>query len=54
MINGGFGMAVEYSIEDPLFLTEPVIVQGEYTKSADYEFVEEQCDPAVARRHLRE
>ena len=52
LIDGGFGMDVEYTIVDPVYLTEPVTIRGEYRKSADYAFVEEQCDAAVARRHL--
>jgi hypothetical protein len=49
----GYKIAVSYTITDPVFLIEPVTVVGEYTKSADYPFVDEPCDPATARRHLR-
>jgi hypothetical protein len=49
----GYSMRVEYTIDDPIFLTEPVTVEGEYRKSADYDFVDEVCDPETARRHLR-
>jgi hypothetical protein len=50
----GYRMSVEYTIEDPVFLTGPVTVTGEYQKSSDYEFVAETCDKATARRHLEE
>lgn len=49
----GYSMSVEYTIDDPVFLTEPVTVSGEYQKSSDFEFVDETCDPETARRHLR-
>ena len=49
----GYRIGVEYTIEDPPFLTEPVTVTGEYQKTADYAFVDEPCDPATARRHLQ-
>jgi hypothetical protein len=48
----GLSMAVEYTITDPVYLTEPVTVTGVYTKSADFEFVDETCDANTARRHL--
>lgn len=53
LIDDGYGMSVEYTIDDPVYLTEPVTVSGDYRKSADFEFVDEVCDPEVARRHLR-
>jgi hypothetical protein len=52
LIDGGYGISVQYTIDDPEFLAEPVTVTGDYRKSADFEFVDETCDPAVARRHL--
>ena len=52
LIDGGYRMSVSYTIEDPVFLTEPVTVTGEYQKSSDYAFVAETCDKATARRHL--
>lgn len=53
LADDGYSIGVSYTIDDPVFLTEPVTVAGEYSKSADYEFVDEPCDPATARRHLR-
>lgn len=49
----GYKMSVSYTIEDPVFLTKPVTVDGEYQKSADYEFVDEPCDKSTARRFQR-
>jgi hypothetical protein len=49
----GYTIDVSYTITDSVFLAEPITVDGEYTKSADYAFVDEPCDPATARRHLR-
>lgn len=53
LADGGFAMSVSYTIDDPVYLTEPVTVEGEYQKSSDFEFVAEKCDPATARRHLQ-
>ena len=53
LTSDGFRMSVAYTIEDPVYLTEPVTVTGEYQKSADYEFVDEPCDRETARRHLQ-
>lgn len=49
----GYKMSVSYAIEDPVFLTKPVTVEGEYQKSADYTFVDEPCDKTAARRFQR-
>jgi len=49
----GFRMSVSYTIEDPVYLTQPVTVEGEYQKGSDYEFVDEPCDKETARRHLQ-
>jgi Family of unknown function (DUF6152) len=48
----GYRMSVAYTIEDPVYLTEPFTVTGEYQKTADYEFVDEPCDKATAHRFL--
>ena len=49
----GLRMSVAYTIDDPEYLTEPVIVEGEYQKGPDYAFVDETCDRATARKHLQ-
>ncbi len=49
----GYGMEVEYTIDDPEYLLEPVTVRGEYRKIADIEYVPETCEVDTARRHLQ-
>ncbi len=50
----GLGITASYTITDPVYLTAPYTVMGNYRKVADYEFpVEPPCDPEIASRHLR-
>lgn len=49
----GYGMDVTYTVTDPVYLLEPHTVRSQYRKTADIEFVPEQCEPGVARRHLQ-
>ena len=49
----GYGMAVSYTIEDPMYLTEPATQEGTYRKIADHEFIDVPCDLETARRHLK-
>jgi len=53
LTGNGLRMSVSYTIEDPVYLTQPVTIEGEYQKSSDYEFVDEPCDQDTARRHLQ-
>ena len=54
LTNGGLNMDVSYTIEDPVYLTEPKIVARQYRKVADYDFPEEPpCDVDTASRHLQ-
>ena len=46
-------MRVSYTIEDPVYITEPVVREGGYRKIAEHEFVELPCDPETAQRHLQ-
>ena len=48
----GYGMTVSYTVEDPVFLSEPVTIEGMYRKVADHELVNEPCDLETTRRHL--
>ena len=53
LTNGGLNMDVSYTIEDPVYLTEPKTVARQYRKVADYEFPEEPpCDTDTSQRHL--
>lgn len=50
----GLGITASYTITDPVYLTAPYTVHGNYRKVADYEFPKEPpCDPEIASRHLR-
>lgn len=49
----GYGMDVSYTVTDPVYLREPFTVRGQYRKTADIDFVAEQCEPGIARRHLQ-
>jgi hypothetical protein len=49
----GYGMDVSYTVTDPVYLLEPFTVRSQYRKTADVEFVAEQCEPGIARRHLQ-
>jgi len=53
LADDGLGMDISYTIEDPVYLTEPMTVTGRYRKVADYDFPEEPpCDPETSSRHL--
>ncbi len=49
--NGGMGMTITVTIEDPVYLTEPVIVNGTYRKVPDIE-VTYECDLEAAQKDL--
>lgn len=49
----GFGMDVEYTVTDPVYLLEPFTVRSQYRKTADIAFVTERCERDTARRHLQ-
>ncbi len=53
LTNGGNGMTVSYTIEDPVYLSEPVTRTGRYQKIADHELAFELCDLETTRRHLQ-
>ena len=52
LTSDGYGMSVLYTVEDPVFLREPVTIEGAYRKIADHELVNEPCDLDTTRRHL--
>jgi hypothetical protein len=52
LTDDGYGMTVSYTLEDPVYLTAPVTVTGQYRKVADHELRAFQCDPDTAVRHL--
>ena len=52
LADGGLGMSLTYTLEDPVNLREPVTIQGRYRKVADHEFPEEYCDAETSRKFL--
>jgi len=48
----GLGMDVSITFEDPIYLTEPVTVNGTYRKMADTLFEPYECDLEAARRSI--
>ena len=50
----GLGMAVSITFEGPVYLTEPVTINGSDRKMADDPFEPYECDVEASRRHLNE
>ena len=48
----GLDIAVSITIEDPVYLTEPVTINGSDRKVADIPFEPYDCDVDIARKHL--
>ena len=48
----GLGMAISITVEDPVYLLEPVILTGSYFKVVDEPFEPYVCDLEDARRNL--
>ncbi len=46
-------MEVSYTIDDSVYLREPVTVRSQYRKNDDLAFVAETCELTPARRHLQ-
>ncbi len=53
LTNDGNAMTVSYTLEDPVYLSEPVTRTGRYQKIADHELAFELCDLETTRRHLQ-
>jgi len=53
LIDGGMGLSLAYTQEDPMYFTAPVTGSGTFTKSYDSEFVKQPpCDLEAAGEHL--
>ncbi len=52
LTNNGFGMDISIILDDPVYLTEPVTINGSYIKVADISFEPYACDLENARRAL--
>jgi hypothetical protein len=54
LIDGGMGMSLSYTQEDPVYFTAPVTGAGAFTKSNDASFPKQPpCDLEAAGEHLR-
>ncbi len=52
LTNDGYGLHMELTQSDPVFLTEPYTMEWDYTKLKDYEFEYQECTIESAARHL--
>jgi len=52
LTNGGNGMRVEYTIEDPAYLAEPVRLSSNFFLDRTYPWTEYNCDANASNRHL--
>ena len=50
--NGGMGMGITMTLEDPVYLTEPVTINGTYRKVPDFDLEPFECDLEAARKDL--
>jgi hypothetical protein len=53
LINGGMGMSLSYTHEDPVYLTQPLTGQGTFTKMPNTQFTKQECDVGAAQQHLK-
>lgn len=54
LINGGMGMSLSYTQEDPEYFTQPIAGQGTFAKTPDSNFAENPpCDLEAAQQHLK-
>jgi Family of unknown function (DUF6152) len=51
LIDGGLGLELSYTLEDPVYFTHPVEAQGTFTKNPDSDFAKQPpCDLEAAKR----
>lgn len=48
----GMSVEISYTIDDPVYMTEPVTLTGGYFKQVDRQFEKLGCDERAASRHL--
>ena len=53
LVDGGYGLELEYTITDPDYLRESVRLGRNFRLIPDYQFTNEPCDIEAARRHLQ-
>lgn len=54
LTDDGFGMHMELTQIDPVFLSEPAVMEWDYQKQKNYDFAYVPCTVESARRHLDE
>jgi hypothetical protein len=52
LTEGGNRMQLEYTFEDPVYLTEPVAMSGTFFVDPGYPWQDYNCDPEASSRHL--
>jgi hypothetical protein len=52
LADDGMSKSFSFTITDPLYLTEPATVSGNFNKAQNRDLIETACDPAAASRHL--
>ncbi len=53
LIDGGLGLELSYSVEDPVHFTKPNTAQGTFMKAANATFAPQpRCDVKAARQHM--
>jgi hypothetical protein len=53
LVDGGYGLELEYTITDPDYLRESVRLGRNFRLIPDYQFTNEPCNIEAARRHLQ-
>lgn len=52
LLDGGRRMQIDYTFEDPVYLTEPVNMSATFFVDPGYPWAEYDCDPEASSRHL--
>ncbi len=52
LVEGGNGMQVVYTVEDPVYLSEPVALSTSFFIDPGYPWQDYDCDPNASARHL--
>jgi hypothetical protein len=54
LTDGGRGLSLSYTLEDPVYFTKPITREGVFFKKPDVEFVQQPpCDLDAAQQHLK-
>lgn len=52
LVDDGNGLQLDYMFEDPVYMTEPVELDGTFFLDPGYQWQEYSCDPNASSRHL--